>query len=82
MFTNAGDDIMKFAAFGTMVKHIIGGQQGHSNPMTQDLEIRQPLLVIAMVWHGYTKPDSVFGYLTIISCFNFSSLDDEPTLIL
>ncbi len=48
MLANAGDDVLQFAPFGTVIKHIIGGQQRHTGRVRHALPFPQAALVIAL----------------------------------
>ena len=61
MCANAGHNILQLPPLGTMIQHIIMGEQRHPNIMRHPLPLSQMALVIAMVQHGHTKPEAIWG---------------------
>ena len=57
MLADAGDDVLQLAPFGTVIEHIIGGQQRHTSGARHTLPFPQAAAVIALMRHGDSKPD-------------------------
>ena len=56
MLANAGDNVLQLAPFGTVIQHIIGGQQRHACRVCYVLPFPQAAAVIAIMRHGDPKP--------------------------